>query len=111
MNQPQILNHKIAVFGWGTLFIWWGVSIMLDPITIGMSSIGTGLILFGVNAVRWLKGIRTNPANAVVGASALRWGTLDQVLALRFGASFALLLIIIGVIAIVSLPLRARTAQ
>ncbi len=110
MNHIQTLNHNLATFGWGALFIWWGISIMIDPITIGMSSVGTGLILLGVNAARRLKGVPTNHSTTVVGAIALVWGMLDQVFALRFGPSFAVLLILIGVITIVSLPARARTA-
>ena len=110
MNYSQALNHNLATFGWSALFIWWGISILMDPITIGMSSIGTGLILLGVNAARWLKGIRTKHSTTVVGVVALVWGMLDQVLALHFGPSFAMLLIVIGVIAMVSIPARARTA-
>jgi hypothetical protein len=104
------LNRNLASIGWGALFVWWGISIMVGPITIGMSAVGTGLILLGVNAVRLLKGIPTNGTNTVVGIIAIVWGALDHTLALRFETSFAVMLIVIGVVVIASLVTRPRIA-
>ncbi len=106
----QTMNRTLATIGWGALFVWWGISIMIGPITIGMSAVGTGLILLGVNAVRLLKGIPTNGSTTVVGIIALMWGALDHALALRFEASLAAMLIVIGVVTIASLATHPRTA-
>jgi len=106
----QTMNRTLATIGWGALFVWWGISIMIGPITIGMSAVGTGLILLGVNAVRLLKGIPTNGSTTVVGIIALMWGALDHALALRFEASLATMLIVIGVVTIASLVTHPKTA-
>jgi hypothetical protein len=99
MQDKDSLNHSIAVAGWGALFVWWGIALMIDPITLGMTGIGTGLILLGVNLARWLKGIPARYSSAIAGVIALTWGVLDQgryMLALPAGLSFALLMVVIG---------------
>ncbi len=108
--DKQAMNRNLATVGWGALFIWWGISIMIDPITIGMSAIGTGLILLGVNAVRMLNGIPTNGSTTAMGVIALVWGALDHALSLQFGASFATMMIVIGTVVIASLVTRPKTA-
>jgi hypothetical protein len=106
----QNLNRTFATVGDGVLLIWWGIVIMVGPITIGMGAIGTGLILLAVNAARMLKGIPTKGSTTAVGIIALVWGALDYGLKLGFGPSFATLLIIIGVVVIASLMTNPRTA-
>lgn len=110
MDEKKAENHAIATVGWALLLIWWGISIAVGPITIGMSAIGTGLILLGVNAARLLRGIPTLRSTTAVGVVALVWGAFDTAFALRFESSLAVLLIVIGVIMIVSLVPRLRTA-
>ncbi|MBI5304735.1 MAG: hypothetical protein HY868_21555 [Chloroflexi bacterium] len=110
MNNPQTLNRTFATIGDGALLIWWGIVIAIDPLTIGIGGIGTGLILLGVNAARWLKSIPTNGSTTAIGVIALVWGVFDQALALRFEASFATMLIVIGVVVIASLLTRPKTA-
>ena len=110
MSGKKTFNHRLAKMGWGALLIWWGVSIMIDPITIGMSAIGTGLILLGVNAIRLLKGIPTRVNTTVVGIMAIVWGVLDQarfMLSLSIGVSVALLLIVFGLAELLT-PLLVR---
>jgi hypothetical protein len=46
----------------------------------------------------------------VVGLAALVWGGLDTAMGLSFGASFAVLLIVVGGFVILSLLQRPRTA-
>ena len=58
MGTKKALNHNLAVFGWGALFVWWSLVLMIDPITFGMGAMGTGLILLGINAIRAMKGIK-----------------------------------------------------
>jgi len=111
VGSARTLNHNLATLGWGALFIWWGVVVLIDPLTIGIGAIGTGLILLGVNGARWLKGIPTKGSTTALGVIALTWGALDQAriaLALPSGASFALLLVGVGVITVASELLRVR---
>ncbi len=99
MQNEEALNHRIAALGWGALFVWWGIVVMIDPITLGMGAIGTGLIFLGANLLRRLKGMPIRNSNTVVAVVAIVWGALDQVrtmLSLHWGLSFALLLIVIG---------------
>jgi hypothetical protein len=102
-------NCPLATMAWGALLIWWGISILVGPITIGMSAVGTGLILVGVNAIRALKGIPFNNSNYSIGMIAIVWGALDHTLALSFWTSFATLLIVIGIMVIGSMLIH-RTA-
>jgi hypothetical protein len=110
MDKERI-NHVIATAGWGLLLIWWGVCFAVGPITFGISAIGTGLILLGANAARWMLGIPRVGSTTAVGVVALVWGVLDTGFKLRFEASLAALLIVIGGILIVSLLPRLRTAS
>jgi hypothetical protein len=108
MEDTKSLNHNLATIGWGALLIWWGISFMVGPITFGLSGIGTGLILLGVNAIRMFKGIPTNRSTTGWGIAALVWGILDHTLALSFEKSAAALLIIIGVVMLGALLVRPR---
>ncbi len=108
MTNTQSLNHQIATVGWSALLVWWGVSIIVAPITIGMSAVGTGLILFGVNAARWRFAIPANYSNFTVGTIAVVWGILDHALALRLEASLAVLLIVIGSVTLASLFVHSQ---
>ena len=109
MESSKTLNHNFATIANGALLIWWGIVIMLDPLTIGMGAIGTGLIMLGVNAARLLNGIPTKGSTTVFGIIALAWGTLDTVLNPSFELSFALMLIIIGLVTIASLLARPKS--
>ena len=106
----QTLNRTFSTIGDGALLIWWGIAIVVGPITVGMGGIGTGLILLSVNAARWVKGIPTKGSTTTIGVIALAWGILDHALSLSFGASFAAMLIVIGVVVIGSLLTRPQTA-
>lgn len=99
MNAKQALNHNLSIFGWGALFIWWGVVITINPITLGMGAMGTGLIMLGINAARALKGIEPVGSTTDIGITVLVWGALDQarlMVGLPVGISFALALFVIG---------------
>ncbi len=108
IEHNKRLNHNIAAVGEAILLIWWGVVIMIDPLTIGMGAIGTGLILLGVNVARYLKGIPTKINTTGIGVIALVWGGLDTVFDPSLEISFAMLLIIIGVVSIGSLMARQK---
>jgi len=100
MESPKLLNHNIASLGEAALLIWWGVVLAVNPLTIGMGGMGTGLILLGINAVRLLKGLPAKSSTTALGIVALAWGALDQALRLDFWPSFAVLLIVIGLVQI-----------
>lgn len=108
MGSARTLNPDYSTIGWGALLIWWGIVIAIDPITIGMGAIGTGLICLGVNAARSLNGIPARSSTTAFGMIALVWGTLDAVLDPRFEVSFAMMLIVIGAVLLASDLLRAR---
>lgn len=108
--DTQTKNRTIATIGWGVLFIWWGLSLAIGPITIGMSAIGTGLILLAVNVARSLNGIPTKNSNVPIAMVAIVWGVLDHTLALSFWVSFAVMLIVIGIVVIWSLLGHPQTA-
>lgn len=110
MDNATTLNHNFATIGWASLLIWWGIVIMVDPLTIGMGALGTGLIFLAVNAARSLKGIPTKGSTTVVGIIALVWGAIDAVFDPRFELSFAILLIVIGVVLAASLLNHPETA-
>jgi hypothetical protein len=101
MGSRKTFNHNLATIGWGALLVWWGVAFMIEPLTLGMCAIGSGLILLGINAVRFFKGIPTVASTTTLGFIALAWGALDQastLLGIASGASFALLLMVIGAV-------------
>lgn len=112
MNK-KLLNQHIGTIANGLLLVWWGLVIIIEPITISMGAIVTGLILLGVNAIRLLNGIQTKKTTTILGLIALTWGVLAMFLTPGFWASFALLLIILGMIEIVSLlmPIKEKLAE
>ena len=106
MDSTKMINRNIAGVGWGALLIWWGVVVLIGPITIGMGAIGTGLILLGLTAWRRLKGVPIRNANVPVGLIAIAWGAVDTAFRLQFWPSFAALLIIIGLVEVVKVVSR-----
>jgi len=108
MEKVQTWDRNLATIGLGALLIWWGVVLLVDPLTIGIGAIGTGLILLGINLARLLKGVPTKGSTTVVGTIALVWGALDQALALHLWPSLATMLIVIGVVVLVGELLRVR---
>ena len=108
MDNTKTIKRNLTTIGWGALLVWWGLSLMIDPITVGMSAIGTGLILLGLNAARALQGISANRSTTGWGITALVWGILDHTLALSLERSLAALLIVIGVVTLTSLVSRPK---
>jgi hypothetical protein len=100
MKDNKVFNHYLSIIGWGALFVWWGVCVMIGPITLAMSAMGTGLILLIVCAVRSYKGIIQVGSTLLMGIILLGWGAADQIrllMKLPGGYSFALALIVVGV--------------
>jgi hypothetical protein len=110
MGTKKTINRLLARVAWGSLLIWWGVVIMIDPLTLGIGAMGSGMILLGINVFRWLKGIPTRERTTQIGLIAFVWGALEQartMLGLPGGLSFALLLVVNG-LAVLAAPLLAR---
>lgn len=106
MENTKILNHNLATVGNGALLVWWGMVIMIDPITIGMGAIGTGLIMLGVNVARRLSSIPTRASTTFIGSIALIWGAIDSIFDPRLELSFAILLVVIGLATMATLLAR-----
>jgi hypothetical protein len=105
MNTAQNLDRNFDAIGWGALFIWWGVSMLVTSLPVGTVMIGTGLILISVNVARKLSGIPMSGFSITVGILALIWGVLELLgllLNLPFEIPiFAILLIVLGAIILV----------
>ena len=114
MSSKKQINHSVSIVAWGALLIWWGVSFAIGPITLGMSAVGTGLILLGANAARMLNGVRAVRSTTIWGIIALAWGALDQarsMLGMPEGVSFALILVVIGLVVWMTLLFPSSTKE
>ena len=112
MENAQTLNRNLAVIGDSALLIWWGIVIMVHPLTIGMGAIGTGLILLGINAGRAWMDIPIRDTTTTWGIIFLARGVLDVARSLSHlpaELSLAGILIVIGAVVLVK-PLLARPA-
>jgi hypothetical protein len=102
MNTTKKSNRNFEAIGWGILFIWWGISVLMPSLPNGSVAIGTGLILLGVNAARMLSSVPISSFSTTIGILALVWGVLELVgvlVDLPFELPiFAILLIALGVI-------------
>ena len=102
MDTTKKLGRNFDAIGWGALFIWWGISVLVTSLPVGTVAIGTGVILIGVNVARKLSGVPISRFSTTVGILAFVWGVLELVgvlLGLPFELPiFAILLIVLGVI-------------
>ena len=102
MKNPQIQNYNFEAIAWGSLFIWWGITELVNFLPAGAAAIGVGLILLGVNAARSLNGFPSSRFSITLGILALVWGGLElagSVLNLPFELPiFPILLITLGVL-------------
>ena len=101
---------------WGLLLILWGVTALFDFVPAGVGIAGSGLILLGLNAARYLSHIPTKGGTTILGILALVWGGLDlarPILPLPFASSdrpiVAILLIVYGGILLARELLRPDT--
>ncbi len=108
MEKAETFNHNLSTVGTSLILIWWGIVIIVPPFTLGMGAIGTGLLLLAVNLIRRLRGIPTKESTTTLGVIALIWGILYSVFDPGFAISFALLLIVVGLVSISSLWSLAR---
>jgi hypothetical protein len=102
MKNAQIQNRNLEAIAWGALFIWWGITELVNFLPAGIGALGVGVILLGTNAARSLNGIPTSSFSTTLGILALVWGGLElagSVLNLPFELPiFPILLITLGVL-------------
>lgn len=102
MEQQQTMNRRFEAIGWGSFFVWWGVTELFQSIPDGIGAIGIGLILLGLNAARSRYGIRTSGFTTTLGILAIVLGGLQLaqlVLDIPFELPvFGILLIVLGMI-------------
>jgi hypothetical protein len=77
MNEKQIQKRDFAAYAWGAFFIWWGITELFPALPVGSGVVGIGLILLGLNTLRYLSGIPISRFSVTLGILALAWGGLD----------------------------------
>jgi len=76
MNESMRKNRNIDALAWGALFIWWGITLLIQfPAGVGL--IGVGLILLAANAARYFQGMRLSGFSTTIGVLALLWGGME----------------------------------
>ncbi len=102
MENIRTSNQKLEAIAWAAIFIWWGLTELVQSLTPGIGAIGLGIILLGLNAVRARNGLPVSGFSTTVGILLFVWGGLDfaaAILHLSFELPvFAILLIVLGVI-------------
>ncbi len=76
----QVLNKRLETIGWGLFLIMIGGLALIpkEQVPEGVWSIGVGLIMLGLNAARFLNGIKMSGFTLVLGAIALLSGIGDM---------------------------------
>ncbi len=94
--EKESLNGRLELIGWGLFLIMLGGAAMVpqDRVPQGIWSVGAGLIMLGVNAVRLYFGIKLNGFTVFVGVISLASG-LGQYLGIELPI-LPILIILIG---------------
>lgn len=105
----DVVNERMEDIGWALLFVMSGAILLVPgiPNPWGFWLLGTGLILLGLNAVRYARGIQLNIFTAGLGVIALVSGA-----AVFLGMDLDLLalgLLLVGVILLLK-PLANKRA-
>ncbi len=101
MQDTRTLNRRYETVAWGAFFILLGVTSLIPGMPPGLGSIGTGIILLGLNLARYFNHIPTSGFTITLGILAVGFGLADMLRALFQLPDvpvFPLLLIVIGVI-------------
>lgn len=77
--EKAVLNKRLESIGWGLFFIMLGGFMLIPETTIskGFWSIGLGLIFLGLNAARYLNGIRMSGFTTFLGILSLIGGIVQ----------------------------------
>ena len=94
--EKVTLNKRLETAFWGLFLIMLGGQWLLpkDTLPNGLSSIGIGLILLGLNAARYFNKIRMSGFTTFLGILALVGGLAQMVF--KFDLDGAILLIVLG---------------
>jgi hypothetical protein len=93
-SRGEALDHQLERTGWALFLIMIGGLMLVPGVPGGAWLIGTGLIMLGLNAARYLSGVRVSTFTTLLGIAALALGMAEVV-----GTAlpvFPLLLILIG---------------
>lgn len=99
MKDKTRINRNIDALGWGALFIWWGITLLVK-LPAGVGLIGVGIILLVANAARYHQEKHFGGFTTVIGVLALVWGGLElagTILPFELPV-FPILLIVLGLI-------------
>jgi hypothetical protein len=111
-EQQRVLNRRYETIAWGAFFIWWGVTTLFNFLPEGVGTVGIGLILLALNAVRYANKIPLSAFTITIGVLALVLGGLEvlrSILRLSFEMpTLPLLLIVLGVIVLVREVTRTK---
>jgi len=107
-NGKQALNKRLETIGWGLFLIMLGGIALVPKETVreGVWSIGVGLIMLGLNAARYLNGIKMSGFTLFLGALALFTG-IGEFLGMELPV-FEILIILVGLNIIVKPLLEKR---
>jgi len=107
-DRKRALNKRLETIGWGLFLIMLGGIALVPKETVreGVWSIGVGLIMLGLNAARYLNGIKMSGFTLFLGALALFTG-IGEFLGVELPV-FEILLILIGLNIIIRPLLEKR---
>ena len=113
MKDLKTLDKRYEAIAWGAGFVWIGILSLIPGEQDSIGVLGIGLILLGLNLVRYLSEIPTNGFSTILGILASVLGLvvlLRPVLNIpRFELDFfPLLLIVIGLYFLIPAPKRAE---
>jgi len=106
MENTSKSNLDFGTIAWGAFFILWGITEMFKSLPNGTGAVGIGVILVGLNLVRFWKGQPASGFTTIFGILALLLGGLELAspyLHLSFDLPiFAILLLALGLIVLVN---------
>jgi len=106
MENTRKLNPGLEMVAWGAFFLVWATTEMFKILPDGTGAVGVGLILLGLNAVRYFNGIAISGFTITLGILALIGGVLELAeAALNLPVElpiFAILLITLGLLLVVN---------
>ena len=107
-NAKAVLNKQLEASAWGLFLIMLGGLAFIpdEQVNQGWWSVGVGIILLGLNATRYLKGIRMSGFTTALGIIALVTG-LGELAGLDL-PGLAILLILLGLNLVLKPWLEAR---
>jgi hypothetical protein len=111
-EMQRTLNRRYETIAWGAFFIWWGLATLFSFLPEGVGTIGIGLILLGLNLMRYFDQIPMSTFTLSIGVIAMVLGGLEaarSILHLPFEMpTLPIILIALGVIVLVRELTRAK---